>query len=37
VTYVPLGQYRNVIAYRKAQTGDIPGPALIYWNIEKKQ
>jgi peptide/nickel transport system substrate-binding protein len=35
VTYVPLGQYRNVIAYRKSITGVIPGPALVFWNMEK--
>jgi peptide/nickel transport system substrate-binding protein len=35
VTNVPLGQYRNVIAYRKTLSGVIPGPALFYWNIEK--
>ena len=35
VTNIPLGQYRNVIAYRKTLTGVIPGPALFYWNIEK--
>jgi peptide/nickel transport system substrate-binding protein len=35
VTNIPLGQYRNVIAYRKTLKGVIPGPALFYWNIEK--
>jgi peptide/nickel transport system substrate-binding protein len=35
VTYVPLGQYQNVIAYRKELKGILPGPALFYWNIEK--
>jgi peptide/nickel transport system substrate-binding protein len=35
VTYVPLGQYRSVIAARKTLTGIIPGPALFYWNVEK--
>lgn len=35
VTYVPLGQYRSVIAARKNLTGIIPGPALFYWNVEK--
>jgi len=35
VTNIPLGQYRNVIAYRKALKGVLPGPALFYWNIEK--
>jgi len=36
VSYIPLGQYRSVIAYRKELTGFIPGPALFYWNIEKR-
>jgi peptide/nickel transport system substrate-binding protein len=36
VTYVPLGQYRNLIAYRKSISGVIPGPALVFWNMEKK-
>jgi peptide/nickel transport system substrate-binding protein len=35
VTNIPLGQYRNVIAYRKTLHGLLPGPALFYWNIEK--
>ncbi|MDX6751228.1 ABC transporter substrate-binding protein [Geminicoccaceae bacterium 1502E] len=36
VTYVPLGQYRPAIIYRKELSGVIPGPVLFYWNIEKK-
>jgi peptide/nickel transport system substrate-binding protein len=35
VTYVPLGQYRSIIAYRKELKGILPGPALFYWNVEK--
>jgi peptide/nickel transport system substrate-binding protein len=35
VSYIPLGQYRSVIAYRKALKGVLPGPALFYWNVEK--
>jgi peptide/nickel transport system substrate-binding protein len=35
VTYIPLGQYQNVIAYRKELKGILPGPALFYWNVEK--
>jgi peptide/nickel transport system substrate-binding protein len=35
VTNIPLGQYRNVIAYRSSLKGVLPGPALFYWNIEK--
>ena len=36
VTYVPLGRYRPAIIHRKELTGLIPGPALFYWNIQKK-
>ena len=36
VSYIPLGQYRSVIAYRKELTGLIRAPALFYWNIEKR-
>ena len=35
VTYIPLGQYRSVIAYRKNLQGMIASPPLFYWNIEK--
>jgi len=35
VTYVPLGQYRSIIAYRKELMGLIRGPALFYWNVAK--
>ncbi|GGG44097.1 ABC transporter substrate-binding protein [Caldovatus sediminis] len=35
VTQIPLGQYRSVIAHRRALRGLLPGPALFYWNIEK--
>ena len=35
VTYIPLGQYRSAIAYRRNLRGLLPGPALFYWNIEK--
>jgi peptide/nickel transport system substrate-binding protein len=36
VSYIPLGQYRSIIAYRKELTGLIRGPSLFYWNIEKR-
>lgn len=36
VTYVPLGKYRPAIIHRKELTGLIPGPALFYWNLQKK-
>jgi peptide/nickel transport system substrate-binding protein len=36
VTYVPLGQYRSVVAYRNSLKGILPGPALFYWNVEKE-
>jgi peptide/nickel transport system substrate-binding protein len=35
VTYIPLGQYKPAIIYRKELSGVIPGPAVFYWNIEK--
>ncbi len=35
VSYVPLGQYKNVIAYRKNIKGLIASPALFFWNVEK--
>jgi len=35
VTYIPLGQYRSSIAYRRNIRGLLPGPALFYWNMEK--
>ncbi len=35
VTYIPLGQYRSVIAYRKNLKGMIASPPLFYWNVEK--
>ncbi len=35
VTQIPLGQYRSVIAHRRALHGLLPGPALFYWNIDK--
>jgi peptide/nickel transport system substrate-binding protein len=35
VTSIPLGQYRNAIAYREGLKGLIPAPAVLYWNIEK--
>jgi peptide/nickel transport system substrate-binding protein len=36
VTYIPVGQYRPAIIYRKEISGVIPGPALFYWNIKKE-
>lgn len=35
VTYVPLGQYRPAIAYRKEISGVIQSPSLFYWNMKK--
>jgi hypothetical protein len=34
-TLIPLGQYRGVIAHRRSLRGELPGPALFYWNVEK--
>jgi hypothetical protein len=36
VTYIPLGQYVENIAYHKRLEGVIKSPARFYWNIEKK-
>jgi peptide/nickel transport system substrate-binding protein len=35
VSYIPLGQYKPAIIYRKELDGVIPGPVVFYWNIEK--
>jgi peptide/nickel transport system substrate-binding protein len=35
VSYVPLGQYVTVIAFRKSLRGVINAPAVFYWNVEK--
>ncbi|MEQ8393595.1 ABC transporter substrate-binding protein [Thalassobaculum sp.] len=35
VTYIPLGQYRPAIAYRKEISGVIQSPSLFYWNLKK--
>ena len=29
VSYIPLGQYRSIIAYRKELTGLIPGAGVV--------
>ncbi|MGE0724081.1 MAG: ABC transporter substrate-binding protein, partial [Alphaproteobacteria bacterium] len=36
VTYIPLGQYVENIAYHKRLDGVLKSPARLYWNIEKK-
>ena len=36
VTYIPLGQYVENIAYHKRLEGVLKSPARLYWNIEKK-
>ncbi len=36
VSYIPLGQYRPDIIFRKEITDVIPGPALFYWNLKKE-
>ena len=35
VTYIPLGQYRPVVAYRKEIQDVIPSPSLFYWGLKK--
>jgi peptide/nickel transport system substrate-binding protein len=38
VLYIPLGQYRNVSAWRKSLSGVLDGPATpIFWNIDKSE
>lgn len=37
VTYIPLGQYRPAIAYRKEITDVIQSPTLFYWNLKKSK
>ncbi len=36
VTYVPLGQYMEPIAYRDNLEGVIKAPVTLFWNISKK-
>ena len=36
VTYVPLGQYMEPIAYRDNIQGVIKAPVTVFWNISKK-
>ena len=36
VTYVPLGQYMEPIAYRDNLQGVIKAPVTLFWNISKK-
>ena len=35
VTYVPLGQFGDLSAWRKNVTGFVPGPTLTFWNVAK--
>jgi peptide/nickel transport system substrate-binding protein len=38
VTYIPLGQYRIVNAWRKSLSGVLDGPATpVFWNIDKSE
>ena len=36
VTYVPLGQYMEPVAYRDNLQGVIKAPVVLFWNISKK-
>ncbi|MEA2812760.1 MAG: peptide/nickel transport system substrate-binding protein [Rhodospirillaceae bacterium] len=33
---VPLGQYVQPMARRKAVSGNVPSPVTVFWNVEKK-
>ncbi|POR46954.1 ABC transporter substrate-binding protein [Bosea psychrotolerans] len=35
VTYIPLGQYNDLSAWRKTVSGFVPGATLTYWNARK--
>lgn len=35
VTYIPLGQFNDLSAWRKSVSGFVPGPTLTYWNVRK--
>ena len=35
VPYIPLGQYINAGAWRSNITGQLKGPAPVFWNVEK--
>ena len=34
--YYPTGQYAAPYAHRDNVTGVLPGPAPVFWNVEKK-
>lgn len=35
VTYIPIGQYNDISAWRKNVSGMVPGPILTLWNVQK--
>ncbi|WP_027348772.1 ABC transporter substrate-binding protein [Halotalea alkalilenta] len=35
VSYIPLGQYRDVSAWRKELSAPLEGPSPVFWGIEK--
>ncbi len=35
VPYIPLGQYLPASAWRNNITGQLRGPAMVFWNVEK--
>ena len=34
--YVPLGEYRTLVASRRNVKGIVPGYFLVFWNLEKQ-
>jgi hypothetical protein len=35
VPYIPFGQYLPASAWRNTVTGQLRGPAVVFWNVEK--
>jgi len=37
VTYIPMGQFNDLAAWRKNISGQVPGAILTLWNVEKAE
>jgi len=37
VTYIPIGQYKEPVAYRADLEGVIQAPVVVFWNVKKTQ
>lgn len=37
VTYIPIGQFNDLAAWRSNVSGMVPGPMLTLWNVEKAE